>query len=118
VQLGNTAVINKIRSLEPYTISWSNVPDYMHPADFHRLAQAISAPSDTVHFMHRLVWHLATVAGPGQAAVQCNASPEVLRVTDREQAACCACGLHVPYMRALLCAHAELQAECSVQLWD
>lgn len=54
VQLGNTAVINEIRSLEPYTISWSNVPDYIHPADFHKLAhQAISAPSDTVHFMHR-----------------------------------------------------------------
>jgi hypothetical protein len=52
VQLGNTSVISSIRSLEPYTISWSNVSDYMHPADFHKLAQAVSAPEDTVHFMH------------------------------------------------------------------
>lgn len=53
VQLGNAGVISSIRCLQPYTISWSNVPDYMHPADFHKLAQAVSAPSDTVHFMHR-----------------------------------------------------------------
>ena len=53
MQLGNVGVISSIRSLEPYAISWSNVPDYMHPADFHKLAQAVSAPEDTVHFMHR-----------------------------------------------------------------
>lgn len=52
---GKAEVINSIRSLEPYTVSWSNVPDYMPPADFHKLARAISAPADTVHFIHRWV---------------------------------------------------------------
>lgn len=55
VLLDNREAVASIRALAPYTISWSNVPDYMHPADFHRLAQAVSAPSDTVHFMHRCV---------------------------------------------------------------
>jgi hypothetical protein len=50
---GNADVIRSIRSLEPYPVSWSNVPDYIPPADFHQLARAISAPEDTVHFMHR-----------------------------------------------------------------
>jgi len=50
---GSSSIIQSIRSLEPYTISWSNVPDYIHPAAFHKLARAVSAPSDTVHFMHR-----------------------------------------------------------------
>lgn len=49
----NTSVIASIRSLEPYTISWSNVPDFMPPADFHKLAKAVSAPNETVHYMHR-----------------------------------------------------------------
>jgi hypothetical protein len=53
VTLDNQQAISSIRALEPYTVSWSNVPDYMSPRDFHKLARAISAPEDTVHFMHR-----------------------------------------------------------------
>lgn len=107
VQLSNTAVVNKIWSLEPYTISWSNVPDYIHPADFHRLAQAISAPSDTVHFMHRYV---------PQVQVQIRLQQELSRIgsslkeSNLLEAACCACVLDVPYMHALLCTHADLHA--------
>jgi hypothetical protein len=52
---GNADVIRSVRSLEAYTVSWSNVPDYIPPADFHKLARSISAPEDTVHFMHRWV---------------------------------------------------------------
>jgi hypothetical protein len=54
---GKVDVITSIRSLEPYTISWSNVPDFMPPTDFHKLAKAVSAPNETVHYMHRHCQH-------------------------------------------------------------
>jgi hypothetical protein len=50
------AVQAKIRSLKPHTISWSNVCDYYHPADFHAMAKACSAPEDTVHHLHSMNW--------------------------------------------------------------
>jgi hypothetical protein len=53
VTLSKQAVVASIHALQPYTVSWSNVPDYMTPRDFHKLARAISATEDTVHFMHR-----------------------------------------------------------------
>lgn len=46
-------VVYEIRALEPFTMSWSNVSDYLAPRDFHDLARACSAPEDTVHFGYR-----------------------------------------------------------------
>jgi hypothetical protein len=50
------AVQAEIRSLKPHTISWSNVCDYYHPADFHAMAKACSAPEGTVHHLHSMNW--------------------------------------------------------------
>ena len=46
----------EIRALSPWTVSWSNVPDYVEPAAFHAMARALSAPADTVHYMHTMNW--------------------------------------------------------------
>ena len=51
-----TATLSAIRDLQPYTISWSNVPDYIATAEFHKMARAVSADEDTVHFMHSMNW--------------------------------------------------------------
>lgn len=51
-----TTTLAAIRNLQPYTISWSNVPDYIAPAEFHKMARAVSANEDTVHFMHSMNW--------------------------------------------------------------
>jgi hypothetical protein len=50
------AVQAEIRALQPYTMSWSNVCDYYHPAEFHSMARACSAPNDTVHYLHTMNW--------------------------------------------------------------
>jgi hypothetical protein len=46
-------LLARISSLRPWTITWSNVADYLPPADFHRMARAASCPggADTVHSM-------------------------------------------------------------------
>ena len=56
VCLSNPKVINEIRLLCPYSISWNNCLDYMSIKDFHRLARACSAPRDTVHFGYSMNW--------------------------------------------------------------
>ncbi len=48
-------VISFLRSLNAYSIYWSNVPDYMRPEDFHEVAKAISG-EDTVHYLHSCNW--------------------------------------------------------------
>lgn len=45
-----------IKALTPRTLSWSNVPDYFHPRDFHAMARACSADADTVHHSHSMNW--------------------------------------------------------------
>eukprot|EP00775_Hariotina_reticulata_P007641 gene7641-7843_t len=50
------STISAIRALKPYTISWSNIPDYLEPYEFHQLARAVSADRDTVHYMHSMNW--------------------------------------------------------------
>jgi hypothetical protein len=50
------AVQAEIRALQPYTMSWSNVCEHYHPADFHAMAKACSAPEDTVHYLHSMNW--------------------------------------------------------------
>jgi hypothetical protein len=53
---GSMAVQAEICSLQPHTMSWSNVCDYYHPADFHAMAEACSAPEGTVHHLHSMNW--------------------------------------------------------------
>lgn len=45
-----------IKALTPWTLSWSNVPDYYHPRDFHAMARACSADANTVHRSHSMNW--------------------------------------------------------------
>jgi hypothetical protein len=57
VEPGDEAVQAEIRSLQPRTISWSNVCDFYLPADFHAMAEACSAPEGgTVHHLHSMNW--------------------------------------------------------------
>ena len=44
-----------IKSLEPYGIDWSNIPDYMSKNYFIKFARACSA-EETVHTLHFLNW--------------------------------------------------------------
>jgi hypothetical protein len=53
------AVQAEISALRPWTINWSNVPDYIAPKAFHPLARACSVES-TVHFMHSMNWPLSS----------------------------------------------------------
>lgn len=54
----NPPVPQAIRSLRPWTMSWSNLPDYLDPRDFHTMARAVSGPGgkDTIHYMHSMNW--------------------------------------------------------------
>ena len=45
-----------IASLLPYSMSWSNVLDYIEPSAFHCMARACSAPSGTVHYGYSMNW--------------------------------------------------------------
>lgn len=56
-----TSLFGKLHcNARPWTVSWSNVPDYIGPTPeaFHKLARAVSRPGgvDTVHFMHSMNW--------------------------------------------------------------
>eukprot|EP00957_Ditylum_brightwellii_P204271 15338449-Ditylum_brightwellii.AAC.1 len=51
----NHVMIQEIREKKPYIISWSNVIDYIQPAEFHQLAKQISC-EDTVHYLHSCNW--------------------------------------------------------------
>ena len=56
VSLDVPCVVEKIRCMKPYTISWNNCLDYMTIKDFHRLAKACSAPEDTIHYGYSMNW--------------------------------------------------------------
>lgn len=47
--------IDAIHMLQPTSMSWSNVADYMVLKDYLELAKACSAPA-TVHFLHSMNW--------------------------------------------------------------
>lgn len=51
----NTALIEEVKSLNPYLISWGNVIDYIHPIEFHEAAKEMSGP-ETVHYIHSCNW--------------------------------------------------------------
>ena len=45
-----------VAALKPWTMSWSNVLDYVAPREFHALARACSIHGDTIHFAHSMNW--------------------------------------------------------------
>jgi hypothetical protein len=55
----NTALIAEIQSLKPALMTWSNVPDYIHPKEFHELARQCSSlgKDDTKHILYSMNWH-------------------------------------------------------------
>ncbi len=83
-------LLARISSLSPWTISWSNVGDYLLPADFHRMARAASCPggADTVHTMHAMNWVYET-----KGTCYLDLLVEELPTRARRTAGCCAlCG--------------------------
>eukprot|EP00798_Chlamydomonas_sp_ICE-L_P029353 gene29353-12439_t len=52
----NKNLQEEIRQLKPWTVSWSNVPDYVDTAAFHRMARQLSGAEDTVHYAHSMNW--------------------------------------------------------------
>ena len=54
-----------VTAAAPDSMSWSNVPDYMPPAAFHRLAAACSAaaPGACTHHLHVMNWPLDVKGG-------------------------------------------------------
>jgi hypothetical protein len=59
----NTAVLDRITAAAPNTMSWSNVPDYLPPSTFHRLAFACSKNSSPTHYLHTMNWSLDIKGG-------------------------------------------------------
>jgi hypothetical protein len=55
VSFENKQLIDEIKEMQPYIISWSNVVDYFLPKNFHAIAKQMSGP-DTVHFLHSCNW--------------------------------------------------------------
>ena len=48
--------VDLITGARPWTMSWSNVLDYMSPSEFHRLARRCSVHGDTIHFGYSMNW--------------------------------------------------------------
>jgi hypothetical protein len=49
-------MVEKIAVKRPWTMSWSNVLDFIDHDDFHRLARACSRHGDTIHFGYSMNW--------------------------------------------------------------
>ena len=51
----NDKVCARIKSLNPYSMSWSNISDYISPESFHSMARECSN-DDTIHFICSMSW--------------------------------------------------------------
>jgi hypothetical protein len=49
-------MVKEIAVERPWTMSWSNVIDYIDHADFHRLARTCSRHGNTIHFAYSMNW--------------------------------------------------------------
>ena len=49
-------VVDEVASMKPWTMSWSNVCDYMSYSEFHRIARQCSVYGDTIHFGYSMNW--------------------------------------------------------------
>ena len=47
----NHSMINKIKAVKPFYISWSNLVEYIHPQSFHNTAKNMSC-KDTSQYIH------------------------------------------------------------------
>mmetsp|Transcript_10527 Transcript_10527/g.25694 ORF Transcript_10527/g.25694 Transcript_10527/m.25694 type:complete len:1042 (-) Transcript_10527:150-3275(-) len=52
--------VSEIQDLRPWTMSWSNVLDYIDPDDFHKIARSCSCHGDTIHFGYSMNWSTET----------------------------------------------------------
>ena len=59
---GPRSVAPAVLAATPTSMSWSNIPDYMSPRDFHKLAAAC-AGDRTVHFLHTMNWPYDVIGG-------------------------------------------------------
>jgi hypothetical protein len=51
ISVENMDLIQELRTLQPYLVSWSNISDYMSPVDFHVIARRLSC-NETMHVLH------------------------------------------------------------------
>lgn len=59
VGLDNPTLLDEIRHVHsPYSMSWSNICDYLAPAAFHAIARHCSVGNNTVHFGYSMNWPL------------------------------------------------------------
>jgi hypothetical protein len=49
-------VLDDVAAQKPWTMSWSNLPDYVDYADFHNMARRCSVHGDTIHFGYSMNW--------------------------------------------------------------
>ena len=55
ISIENSTLLNKIQTLNPYIIDWSNIPDYLYKEEFFNLAEKMGG-KETIHFMHLMNW--------------------------------------------------------------
>ena len=48
--------VHEIANMKPWTMSWSNVLDYVDHHEFHQLARECSKHGDTIHFGYSMNW--------------------------------------------------------------
>eukprot|EP01083_Nonionella_stella_P292291 994171_1 len=53
VSSDNLELIQRLKALKPYSVSWSNCIDYIHPMEFHKIAKQIGN-KDCVHFAYTM----------------------------------------------------------------
>ena len=51
-------VLDDVAPRKPWTMSWSNLPDYVDYTEFHNMARRCSVHGDTVHFGYSMNWVL------------------------------------------------------------
>jgi len=49
-------VIHEVAEVRPWTMSWSNILDYLDYREFHRIARACSIHGDTIHYAYSMNW--------------------------------------------------------------
>eukprot|EP01080_Neovahlkampfia_damariscottae_P004651 gene4651-8224_t len=55
IDINNAQLMKEIKNLNPYTMTWSNVPDYLNPRDFFTIAKKCSS-RETIHLFWSMNW--------------------------------------------------------------
>lgn len=70
-------VVQEVATFEPWTMSWSNIADYLDYQEFHDVARACSIHGGTIHFGYSMNWttevfgtHIVDFPGPERADVR------------------------------------------------